>query len=64
MNQGYYRPYILFNNTSAFYSAYYGRKWTDEFEELEAYQVCFRQVALHELGHVIGLAHLRMTIKL
>ncbi len=57
VNQGYYRPYILFNNTSAFYSAYYGRKWTDEFEELEAYQVCFRQVALHELGHVIGLAH-------
>ncbi len=41
---------IIFNNTASF-----NYVWTDDTLGLSSSEICFRQVALHELGHVIGL---------
>jgi tetratricopeptide (TPR) repeat protein len=54
VNQGIYDSQILFNNTASFTSQFV---WVNYTEDLEWNWICFKQVALHELGHLIGLAH-------
>jgi parallel beta-helix repeat protein len=50
----YYYTEIVFNNCSQFYNSW---KWSNSLSNLDYNAICFKEIALHELGHVIGLGH-------
>ncbi len=53
LNQGINDTEILFNSTPGFTGQF---NWVNYTEDLLPNELCFKQVALHELGHLIGLA--------
>jgi Matrixin len=55
-NNGVTLTIMGFNNTTEFVNIS-NNEWTNNTLNLNYNQVCFKQVALHELGHMIGLGH-------
>ncbi|MEM3062805.1 MAG: matrixin family metalloprotease [Nitrososphaerota archaeon] len=53
-NQNISRTEVIFNNTSVFKAKFI---WTNDLSGLASDRVCFKSIALHEFGHVIGLDH-------
>jgi tetratricopeptide (TPR) repeat protein len=52
LNQGISYSEILFNRSATLIFS-----WTNDVQNVYFNSICFKEVALHELGHLIGLAH-------